>query len=72
MISEAQITLERKAWARDKVTVAWLKVSKGTEHPDLTVEQLNEYENELREAMAIASEWGVDYKAVVEEVEQAR
>jgi len=68
--SEAQIVLERKAWARGKVTVAWLKVSKGAEDPDLTPEQLDKLEAELRGAMAIAEEWAVNYKAVVEDVEQ--
>lgn len=72
MKSEAQIALDRKAWARSKVTVAWLKVSKAAERPDLTAEQLDQLDEELRGAMAIAEEWSVDYKIIVEELEQAR
>jgi hypothetical protein len=68
--SEAQITLERKAWARGKLTVAWLKVSKAAKDPLMTAERLDEYDRELRDAMAIAEDWGVDYKTVVEEVER--
>jgi hypothetical protein len=67
--SEAQITQERKAWARGKLTDAWSAVAKAAADPDLTAEDLDVLEAELREAMAAASEWGIDPKTVVEEVE---
>lgn len=69
MKSEAQITLERKAWARGKMLTAWLKLSKAVENPDLTAEQLDEHEGALDEAKAIAGEWAIDHKTVVEEAE---
>lgn len=67
MKSEAQILLERKAWARARLLVAWLKISKAPEIPDLTAEQLDELDSELHEAMAIAAEWAIDPRAVLEE-----
>ena len=65
MKSEAQILQERKAWARGKLTVAWMKISKAAEDLDVL-------EAELGEAMAIAKEWGVNCRTVVEEVEASR
>lgn len=69
MKSGAQISRERKAWARGKLVVAWMKVSRAVENPDLTYEQLDEHEAELDEAMAVAVEWGVEIDTVIEEAE---
>ena len=65
MRSEAQIAQERKAWARARLLTAWLKVSKAIESIDLTAEDLDVLDAELHEAVAIATEWGVDPRAVV-------
>jgi hypothetical protein len=70
--SEAQIVQERQAWAHGKLTVAWLKISKAAGDPDFTAEDLDVLEAELGEAMAIAKEWGVNCRTVVEEVEASR
>lgn len=70
MKSDRQIERERKAWARAKVLVAWLKLSRAVEDPDLTATQLAHHEDALEEAKAIASEWSVDWRAIVAEVER--
>lgn len=74
MKSEAQITQERKAWARGKLIVAWLKISKvkacrAAGDPYFTAEDLDLLEAELQEAMAIAKEWGIDCRMVVKKIE---
>lgn len=67
-----QIYRERKDWARARLYVAWLKTCKAIEDPDLTAEQLDEYDAELCEALAIAQEWGVDREATGEKAEATR
>ena len=64
MKSGRQIERERKAWARAKVLVAWLKLSKAVEDPDLTSDQLEAHEAVLEDAKAIAGEWGVAWRAI--------
>lgn len=67
MKSEAQISLERKAWARGKLLTTWLFFSKGTEDPNLTPKKLEQLERDLFDARAIATEWGLDPRRVLEE-----
>jgi hypothetical protein len=69
MKSQAQITLERKGWARGKVMYAWLALSEGAANPHLTTEQLALLEEGMKAAAAIAEDWGINYKAIVEELE---
>lgn len=69
MKSDHQIFQERKAWARGRLLVAWMKLSRAVENPDLTREQLDEHEAELDEAKAIATEWELDLETVVQEAE---
>ncbi len=66
MKSETQIELERKAWA--KVIHAWLVVSKAVERPDLTADQLDEYDRAMRDAIAIAHDWGLNSEAIIDEL----
>ncbi len=68
MKSQQQIIRERKAWARGKVTVAWLTVAKVVEDPSLTLEQLHEHDRAMRDAIAIAQEWTLDPDAIVDEL----
>lgn len=67
MRSPPQISLERKAWARGKLITAWLFFSKETESPNLTPEKLGALERDLFDARAIAAEWGLDARRVLEE-----
>jgi hypothetical protein len=67
MKSEAQITLERKAWARGRVLVAWLKASKAAGDPALTAAEFKQLEAEMDDAVAVGQEWGTDPRRIVEE-----
>jgi hypothetical protein len=72
MVSEKQLVRDRQAWARGLVIVAWLKLSKAAEGSYLTLEELEEFEAGLRHAMAVAGEWGLNPRTIVEEAEQVR
>lgn len=67
-MTAGQIFVERKAWARGKFTVAWLKLCKAVEDPMLSLAWLEVLEKDLAEAQAIADEWGIDPRAVAEEL----
>jgi hypothetical protein len=66
--SDVQISQERKAWARGTFVVAWLKVCRAVDRDDLTHDELDEFQAELDEARAVATEWGIDCRQIVEDL----
>lgn len=68
MITEAQIVEQRQTWAKGKLTVAWLKLAKVVDNPRLTRAWLEVLEKDVVEARAIAEEWGLDCRALIEKL----
>jgi hypothetical protein len=68
-VSQSALLSDRQEWARGKLFVAWLNISRAVESPDVTDEALDILDGELWEAMAIATEWGVDPQLVIAEAE---
>lgn len=70
-VSGLQITRERKQWARWLLIVAWRRVELATSAP-ISEETKDVLDTALRDAVAIAEEWGLDPQKVLEDEQRAR
>lgn len=72
VISEKQLVRDRQAWARGLVIKAWRRVEFLASVGYTAGEGKELADDALRDACAIAGEWGLDYVAVVQADELAR
>jgi hypothetical protein len=71
-VSSASITEERRTWARDLLVRAWRRVETLAGIAAVVPERVRDRaDNALRDAVAIAEEWGLDPQAIVNEVAEA-
>jgi hypothetical protein len=70
--SGAQIVLQRKAWARDVVILAWGRVEHLASISAVVPKEVCDLAAAaLRDAVAIAEEWGLDPQEICDEVSAA-
>jgi hypothetical protein len=72
MTSEKQYIRDRQAWARGLVIKAWRRVEFLADNTFVTDEMRDKADDLLRDACALAEEWGLDPQAVLEADERAR
>ena len=68
MSRDDRILEQRQTWAKGKLTVAWLTLCRAVEDPMLSLAWLEVLEKDVSEARAIAEDWGIDCKALIEEL----
>lgn len=72
MKSHRQIVRERQEWARGKLIRAWFTITKALESPNLTPEKFKALDEAMHHASAIATEWGLNPRDILEELAQPR
>lgn len=67
MKSPEQMARERKAWAANLLIRAWRRVEICPTPPGVSDKAIDRVNTALVQAVAIAEEWGLDPKAVLED-----